>query len=274
MDSNYTIHSKHFCHLNLSAERLLILFYRDHPSLKGCDILFAFLSDDDSPSILVFDYDEDKIDEYYFLSYELISSHTQAGLASIKLTTSFFQGSIFIPKIERMGIPRVFRYTFHFISPQGKEETCVSLWDDVDNPQSIKLTDRIMNQFSIFPVENQLDLYGYLFQCYDFTITGYDFPDNVIFTNKGNRIEITYNRCDLVSMNTGSDPIYDSKLNTSFTVNYDNLIDVRQTIEQSIKVMTIILKEVDIYKIKAHLEKKQAFLRWLDTSPLTFSQKE
>nr|DAJ15045.1 MAG TPA: hypothetical protein [Myoviridae sp. ctfuG5] len=274
MSSNDTIPSKHFSEFNLDHEKLLSLFYREYPSAKEHDILFAYLSNSNLPSILVFDYAEDMIDEYHPINYQWIASHTQAGLAAIKHTTSVFQGSILTPAMVRLGYDNTFRYKLTLL-PSHEEEVNHSIyfWDNPNEHLPIKLLNPSIHRSAVF-VKDQLDLYLHLFKHYGFTILGSHNGDNITLMNTGGQIEINYHRWDATQAESTFDKIHRSKQSTSFKIDDRDLVQARQAIEQSIKIIIKILRTTDIYQIKYHLQRHHDFLSWLKSNPFSFTLKE
>lgn len=274
MKNNYIINSKHFSEFNLDHEKLLSLFYREYPSFKEQDILFAYLSNSNLPSILVFDYAEDMIDEYHPINYQWIAPHTQAGLAAIKHTTSVFQGSILTPVIVRLGYDNTFRYKLTLLPPHDEEvDHSIYFWDSPNESLPIKLLNPSIHRSAVF-VKDQLDLYLHLFKHYDFTVLGSHSGDNITLMNTGGQIEINYHRWDATQAESTFDKIHRSKQSTSFKIDDRDLVQVRQAIEQSIKIIIKILRTTDIYQIKYHLQRHHDFLSWLKSNPFSFTLKE
>lgn len=255
MDKKYTINPNHFSATNLDHDRLLKLFYRDYPTLKEHHVIFAFLSHDLIPSILIFDYEHDCIDEYSHRDYQLIARHGDAGLETIKQTTSFFQESIFTPKITRLGTTRHFRYEF-ILQQYGTDDKSLYLWDDVTDPRIIKLYDTSNDRSSIFTTDDELDLYLYLFQHYDFKIIGVDGQDVFTLINKNSVVEIAYDLCY-------HDPNNKVRKSTSFRIDHTDPYINREYIKRCLKVLILILKENNLDQIKQELKSKQDFIYWL-----------
>lgn len=255
MDQNYTISSKHFSDINLNYHRLLKAFHHYYPALKEHDVLFAYLSRNDQPSIILFHAKEDRLDEYDPFNYQLIASHIDAGINTIKQTTSFFQGSILKPKLTRLGTNGHFRYKLWF--DHHDLEDSLYLWDSITDPRAIKLYDTADNRYSIFTTEDELSFYLHLFQHYNFTITGRDYPDQATFTNQNGRIEVMFGDLSVL------DPKQDTCSSKFFIVDYTNLTQARQIIEWSIEVIKLILMETDFDKMKENLKQEQDFIDWV-----------
>ena len=255
MDQNYTISSKHFSDINLNYNRLLKAFHRYYPALKEHDVLFAYLSRNDQPSIILFHAKEDRLDEYDPFNYQLIGSHIDAGINTIKQTTSFFQGSSLKPKLTRVGTNGHFRYKL-WLDHHDLEDS-LYLWDSITDPRAIKLYDTADNRYSIFTTEDVLSFYLHLFQHYNFTITDSNYPNQATFTNQNGYIEVRFPH--LLAL----DPNQDTKPFKMIKVDYNHLPHARQIIEWSIKVITFILIETDFDKVKENLKQEQDFINWV-----------
>lgn len=255
MDKHYTIDSKHFSDINLNYHRLLKVFHHYYPALKEYDILIAYLSRNDRPSIIFFNAKEDRIDEYDPFNYQLIANHIDAGINTIRETTSFFQGSILKPKLTRLGTNGHFRYQLciHHNTLEGS----LNLWDSITDPRAIKLYDTADDRYFIFTTEDELSFYLHLFQHYNFTITDRNYPDQATFTNQNGCIEVRLPH--LLAL----DPNQDTKPFKMIKVDYNHLPHARQIIEWSIKVITFILIETDFDKVKENLKQEQDFIDWV-----------
>ena len=255
MSKNYTIDSKHFSDINLNHHQLLKVFYRYYPALKEHMVLFAYLSRNDRPSIILFNEQADRLDEYDPYNYQIIASHIDAGISTIKQTTSFFQGSILKPKLTRLGTNGHFRYKF-WLHHNSLEDT-LYLWDDPTDPRAIKLHDTSDDQTFIFTTEDELSFYLHLFQHYNFTITGRDYPDQATFINQNGRIEVTSHLLSIL------DPKQDTKSSKIITVDYNDLTQARQIVEKAIEIIKLILMETDFDKVKENLKQEKDFINWV-----------
>lgn len=255
MSKNYTIDSKHFSDINLNHHQLLKVFHRYYPALKEHMVLFAYLSRDDRPSIILFNEQADRIDEYDPFNYQIIASHIDAGISTIKQTTSFFQGSILKPKLTRLGMNGHFRYelSIHHNSLEGS----LYLWDNITDPRAIKLYDTTNDRYSIFTTEDELSFYLHLFQHYNFTITGRDYPDQAAFINRNGRIEVTSSLLSIL------DPKQDTKSSKIITMDYNDLTQPRQIVEKAIEIIKLILMETDFDKVKENLKQEKDFINWV-----------
>lgn len=255
MDKHYTIDSKHFSDINLNHHQLLKVFHRYYPALKEHMVLFAYLSRNDRPSIVLFNEQADRIDEYDPFNYQLIASHIDAGISTIKQTTSFFEGSILKPKLTRVGTHGHFRYKL-WLHHNSLEDT-LYLWDDPTDPRAIKLHDTSDDQTFIFTVEDELSFYLHLFQHYNFTITGRDWPDQCSFINQNGCLEI---QCHLL---LELDPKQENNPSKMIVVDYSNLTQARQIIKWSIEIIKLILMETDFDQVKQNLKQEQDFIDWV-----------
>lgn len=259
MDKQYTIDPNHFSTKNLDHHNLLKLFHRYYPALKEYDIIFAFLSHDWIPSLLVFDHKHDRIDEYSFHTHQLIATHADAGLKTIRETTAFFQGSILIPNITRFGPHDYFRYglTLHQNDANDNHtDGSLYLWDDPTNPRAIKLYDMANEHASIFTPEDELSFYLYLFQHYHFKVIGVDSQDVYTLVNKKGRVEITYDLCY-------HDPNNDVRKSTSFNIDDTHPHLSRGYVKKCIELLTLILMETNLNQIKHELKQEHDFIHWL-----------
>ena len=256
MDKHYTIHSKHFSDINLNYNRLLKRFHRYYPALKEHMVLFAYLSRNDRPSIVLFNEKEDRIDEYDPFNYQIIASHIDAGISAIKQTTSFFEGSILKPKLTRLGTSGHFRYEL-WIHYHDAIEGSLYLWDSITDPRAIKLYDTTNTRYSIFTTEDELSVYLHLFQHYNFTITGRDYPDQATFTNQDGCIEVTSHVFSILN------PKQNTKLSKIFIVDYTHLAQARRIVEKAIEIIKLILMETDFDQVKQNLKQEQDFIDWV-----------
>lgn len=255
MDKKYTINPKHFSNVNLNYHQLLKAFHHYYPALKEHDILIAYLSRNDRPSIILFNAKEDHIDEYDPFNYQIIVSHIDAGINTIKQTTSFFQGSILKPKLTRLGTNGHFRYELH--THHNTLEGSLYLWDSITDPLAIKLYDTADDRYSIFTTEDELSFYLHLFQHYNFTITGRDYPDQVTLINQNGRIEVTSSLLSIL------DPKQDTKSSKIITMGYNDLTQARQIVEKAIEIIKLILMETDFDKFKENLKQEKDFIDWV-----------
>ena len=255
MSKNYTIDSKHFSDINLNHHQLLKVFHRYYPALKEHMVLFAYLSRNDRPSIILFNEQADRIDEYDPFNYQIIASHIDAGISTIKQTTSFFEGSILKPKLIRLGTNGHFHYelSIHHNSLEGS----LYLWDNITDPRAIKLYDTTNDRYSIFTTEDELSFYLHLFQHYNFTITGRDYPDQATFINQNGRIEVTSHLLSTL------DPKQDTKSSKIITMGYNDLTHARQIVEKAIEIIKLILMETDFDKVKENLKQEKDFIDWV-----------
>lgn len=255
MDKHYTIDSKHFSDINLNHHQLLKVFHRYYPALKEHMVLFAYLSRNDRPSIILFNEQADRIDEYDPFNYQIIASHIDAGISTIKQTTSFFEGSILKPKLIRLGTNGHFHYELH--THHNTLEGSLYLWDSITDPRAIKLYDTADDRYSIFTTEDELSFYLHLFQHYHFIITGRDYPDQAAFINQNGRIEVTSSLLSIL------DPKQDTQSSKIFMVDYTNLTHARQIVEKAIETIKLILMETDFDKVKENLKQEKDFINWV-----------
>lgn len=255
MSKNYTINQKHFSDINLNHHQLLKVFHRYYPALKEHMVLFAYLSRNDRPSIVLFNEQADRIDEYDPFNYQIIASHIDAGISTIKQTTSFFEGSILKPKLTRLGTNGHFRYelSIHHNSLEGS----LYLWDSITDPRAMKLYDTTNDRYSIFTTEDELSFYLHLFQHYNFTITGRDYPDQATFTNQNGCIEVISHLLTIL------DPKQDTKSSKIITMDYNDLTQPRQIVEKAIEIIKLILMETDFDKVKENLKQEKDFINWV-----------
>ena len=270
MKQNYTINTKHFSPMNHPSWKYRDFYVKEFNVEKDQDLLFAYCSNSNIMSLLIFDYEQNKIDEYDIHTRDLLATHYSSDLSRLKPMVNFFKESIFIPTLNRHETVKVLLFSFR-LQYQDYDIGPLYFLQDAEDPKQVLLYNTQLDFNYHHSTENSANIYRDLFEYFDFKVLKVYGDSTITFTNKGNRINIDYH-----SLTSKQDVHFQKQMGEyqrtiSFNIDYDNKELSNQYIEQCIQVLFQLMNSSKPDVFLRHIKLNHFFLHWLKEDSSTTS---
>lgn len=261
MKQNYTINTKHFSPMNHSAWKYRDIYVKEFNVQEDQDLLFVYCSNSAIMSLLVFDYEKNKIDEYDIHTRDLLATHYSSDLSRLKPMVNFFKESIFIPTLNRHETVKVLLFSFG-LKDQDYDIGPLYFLQDAEDPQQVLLYNTQLDFNYRHSIENIAKIYRDLFEHFDFEVLKHYGDPTITFVNKGNRIDVDYHSTTSAKNFLFQKQMSDYQRTISFYIDYDNEKLSNQYIEQCIHVLFQLMNSSKPDEFRSHIKMNHYFLHW------------
>ena len=260
MKNNYIINSKHFYPMNLPIEEL--------KTKDGKDAIYAYCSHLDYITLLVFNYENNQIEEYDSKTGSKLTTHYTHELIKLKPMTDFFKGSIFVPTLRRFDLVKSFVYTFD-LSDQTHDIGLLYFFQNPADPQQFTLYNVVLGIKYPHAIMDKPSIYRDLFHHFDFKVTKNYWNTFVTFENTGNHLDIDYRRTaqDYADAELKHDLVHQKQLHddqqtVSLLINYDDQERSNKYVEQMIHVLSKLMISNNPNTFVEYIKMNRYFLHW------------
>lgn len=261
MKQNYTINTKHFSPMNHPAWRYRDIYVKEFNVHEDQDLLFAYCSNSNIMSLLIFDYEKNKIDEYDIHTRDLLATHYSSDLSRLKPMVSFFKESIFIPTLNRHETVKVLLFSFR-LQDQNYDIGPLYFLQEAEDPKYVWLYNSQLDFNYQHSTENSAKIYCDLFEYFNFKVLKVYGDSIITFMNKGNRIDVDYHSSASKQNILYPKQVSDYQRTVSFHIDYDNKELSNQYIEQCINVLIQLMNSSKPDVFLRHIKLNHYFLHW------------
>ena len=268
MNKPYSIHPKHFYPMNHTSWTHFNQ-YREMLDIKEeQDTIAAYCNYRDAVSFLVFDYEDNEIDEYDIQTRKLLATYRQPDLIRLKPITEFFKDSIFVPTLSRHETTKDIHYSLDL---QDQKQDAGSLYFIQEgDPYQMILSSLKLGIHQPYLISNKLAVYSGLLKHFDFKLSRQYNPFQLTFTKVEELIEIKYRkyRIDTIPATMQDDIVFQKHVNEeqqsiSFYLKPDHPQLFRKYVSQCINVLADMITLDNIPRIIEHIRTNNHFMYWL-----------